>query len=391
MYFTLGDPDKSATGDATAYWDLVDRSMKRTANLVGQIAQAAQINRFMVVVATRPIMLFTMPGWFWNCVRAVVMVNSLSTTTSTIKTSISSEGGGGRRPGEEKWMLQPALAEALPHFERILAQAKSRFPILHVGFSYSSGGKIFTLHDFPGFVSTWPKLFHADVYSPMMKLGMDAIYTTLIRLAAAARGMSGETCAKKAVEGLKGYKGGKPWIQRAEDETSYPPENCTLESTLPFVGPLTAAVDCPVNDLATSLAALVLVDVQTLPATDILAARVAWRETGKKDGSVEVMLSGDSPQYILLALTPKAGERIDIAVKKAWGSLVSGVKERSGTEARITRPIAEGWRSFVMGTRGLMGMLVKDEEQRGNKQDVKEVKKRFSAGNMTEISKRSLA
>lgn len=391
LILTLGDPDRrDIKGGDEAFYALVAKSERRAADLIGRVARDTQTGDFLVTVVGGPVMLFVLPEWFWCCVRAVMMVGAITTTT----TSSSSTSD------KQTFTLSDPLAQAQSHFTCIVNQAKNRFPILHIDFTYSSSSQTLkSLHSLPGWSALWPKMLHADVYSRLLSKGMDALYLSLIRLAASAPGryVSPESCAANAKTMFEGkHGGGRPWLDGAARPQSYTVDNCALDATLATLPSVVAAADCPVDASASALAALIPRYTPPLPSSEFIAARVAWRVDAAGRG-VEVALSGDSPQYILLALIPAAGREAEEGVRAAWKGFARGVEGRAESGPKTTRPMAQAWREFYEGSKALVGMLVGDEEERERKDGggggggVKVVQERLRRGNMTVICQRSLA
>lgn len=187
---TVGDPAIDAySSDISAYWKAIKQAETRIEVLISRLAADTQKNDFLIYNTCSPIMLFAMPDWFWNCVRAVIMIGGLQisryhTTAATFT--------------EATFTLSDNLRYGKSYFDCINKQAQDKFPILHVALAYSSSDSIRSLQHLPHFTSLWPALLHAYVYKPMLKQGMDVLYTAFIRLAASRRGYNGKVCAEKA-------------------------------------------------------------------------------------------------------------------------------------------------------------------------------------------------
>ncbi|KAF1353124.1 hypothetical protein BDV97DRAFT_108342 [Delphinella strobiligena] len=385
LVLTVGDPAIDAySSDISAYWKAIKKAEIRITDIIGRVAHDTQRKDFLVYNTCSPIMLFTMPDWFWNCVRAVVMIGGLHISRHHTATTASTEA---------TFTLSENLRYGKSFFDCINKQAQNKFPILHVAMAYSSSDSIRSLQHLPQFTSLWPALLHADVYTPMLKRGMDVLYTAIIRLAASRREYSGKVFAEKAKSLLEKHGEGKPWLDLAGKEESYTRDTCSQEWATKSAGNVVAAAGCAIDGVPDALAALI---PELVPESEgeFVAARIVWRDSTTTAGGtgIKVALSGDSPQYMLLCLDAKAGRRVDRRVKNAFETFAQGVKMRAGS-VRVNEDVAKSWKSFCRGTRGLVNMLVADDEKRstGGHGQMLKLKESFRDGTMTAICKRSLA
>lgn len=384
LVLTVGDPAIDAySSDIETYWKAIKNAEIRITDLIRRVAADTRKNDFLIYNTCSPIMLFAMPDWFWNCVRAVVMTGGLQISRHHTAASASTEA---------TFTLSDNLRYGKSFLDCINKQAQNKFPILHVAMAYSSSASIRSLQHLPQFTSIWPALLHANVYTPMLEQGMDVLYTAIIRLAAARRGYSGKVCAEKAKSLLEKLGKGEPWMDLAGKEESYTPETCSREWAAESAANVVGAASCPIDGVPDALAALI---PELVPEGEgnFVAARIVWRESTTTAGGagIKVALSEDSPQYMLLRLDAKAGEHIDKGVRTAFKTFAKGVKMRAGT-MRVGEDVTNSWKSFCKGTSGLVNMLVADDEKRstGGQGQMLKLKESFRGGNMTAVCKRSL-
>lgn len=374
---TLGEPAQEAVGGTEQYWEGAKKAETRVSDVIGRVSSDSNCDRFMVHNTSNMIMLFSMPEWFWNCVRAVIMVGGIVVTTADGAFSVGSGLYAGQR-----------------YFDHVVKQAVNRFPIVHVDFAYSSGNNILSLHDLEGWRFSWPRVLHPDAYDGMLKKGIDNLFLNMIRLAAAVRDISAEQCASNAVAVFAKHGGGKPWMKEAARAESYPDAARNLTFVLPFAASIAAAADCPLNAPRTALAILLPACAPTMSVEELTAARVVWRANTVEVMGIDLALSGDSPQYILMAGSPAAGSKLDDAVKARWKTFLQEVKSRAKSNPRVDKAVAGVWHKFCQATKPVVTMLVADEKKRGGSGDragdMKRLQKNLEDGCITTICKRSL-
>lgn len=439
MFITMGQPDSSSlapdssiitTASATdgqsrdsdakiaaamdnLYDKVLGESRKRVDKLLARAAADVKqhhentktrdimpaVEKFLIVNTASAAMICVVPQWFWTRISMIIMVDGIvapQEPSTPTKSPI--------------FALSPLLKKTADEFDCVSRSAYQRFPILHTSFTYSSySSRLHTLANLPHWSTHWPQLLHVDAYSGPLMDTIDELYTMLIRLAAVSqtgRDISPEACVKNAEYHLRDWGDGEPWSNMALDPASYDEDalRTTKEEILPILQDVATAVGCPVNAEVDSLAALIpALAPDGLSNSQYVAARIVWRPIPRPGGAdqggydtneIELGLSGDSPQYILLCLDQATGTQIDENIEAAWNVFLKMLHYRALAEPRIPKAMFEMWKNFCGAITTTINMLVAEEESEHGKDSqvgdrLRKIRENFGRGDMAAICHRS--
>lgn len=361
-----------------SHWTSLQHAAQHLVTAIKSAWEISNQTKLILFNTTSPVLIACMPPWFWPSCHATLFVSTLCGPTFT---------------------LSPPTTQYRTYWDRIL-QLSTHTPIIHTSPTYSTSGRLDSLTSLPAYSQTWPLLLPPPLTRALLHNTLDALTTYLLRFAGALSAHHGADCVARARALFAHDPAAAEWMRRCLEPAYYDKETLTVATVLNSRKVMAEYMACPIDADAAALLCLLPGASRAVGASDLVAARVVVAErsgaaaaAGAGATPVDVYLSGEGNQYVLLDRGVSGA--VDECLKRVFEGFVGAVKARGGAAwggaaPTMPRPMAVVWRDYVRATKGTVEFLAREEERRGGKGKLGEMRRESREGAMTVIAKRSL-